>query len=79
MCECKCGNVGIAQYTIYTTSNTQRGTLLHFWVHTRIPSEAKLAIYSIGGQKWHEVYFPLSGAASSASSNELDCQKLLLL
>ena len=45
----------------------------------QIPSEAKLAIYSIGGQKWHEVYFPLSGAASSASSNELDCQKLLLL
>ena len=44
-----------------------------------VPNEASLAIYNVGGQLWHEIYFPLSSASGSASSNEVDCTRLLCI
>ncbi|MDA7838994.1 hypothetical protein N9A45_01550 [bacterium] len=43
-----------------------------------VPDEAKLAVYNVGGQQWYELYFPLVGAAGSASSNEIESNVFLL-
>lgn len=37
-----------------------------------VPKEARLAIYNIGGQRWHEIYFPLGRSTGSASSAEIE-------
>lgn len=36
----------------------------------KIPREAGYAIYNVGGQKWHELYFLLASSSGSSSSND---------
>jgi len=43
-----------------------------------IPQEAEYAIYDIGGEKWHEIYF-LVGGVGSASSTEIEGPGLFLV
>ena len=44
-----------------------------------IPKEAEYAIYDIGGEKWHEVYFLVGGGVGSASSTEIEGPGLFLV
>ncbi len=44
-----------------------------------VPKEAGYAIYDVGGEPWHEVYFVVGGGVGSASSTEIESADLLLI
>ena len=44
-----------------------------------VPKEAGYAIYDVGGEPWHEVYFVVGGGVGSTSSTEIESADLLLI